>query len=289
MSSADQYFGFVDEIISVFGSDPRTSAIKEYVFGEKEQGLAFPTMFILPDDDDPVRDTFTNWESKLYLVLINYNIDVETGKRDTVRMALDAKDILEANPSLNGKVHAVEVGRVVHNTGKDNQNRVVHWEQIDLIVKWKVFTDGAETVDPWLEALAIWTQNELGAGWTVYRNTYPEQYNQPGVVWRLTDIEAREKTSAAFEVRKSFQATVLGSKAYQYSGAMKIVEGMRRDIKIALDVVNRRYMTVVDPSVKIKPDITLPAQVTVTLTRLTNRPTDEIPYIMEIDGRGTIG
>lgn len=290
MASADEYFAIIDELITIFQADQRTVGIQEYVFGEKDHGqLKFPTMYILPEDDSDEGDPYSRTVSKLYLVILMQDLNVNQGKRNAVRLALDIKDILKGKPTLNGKAHDVKIGRVSHDTGKDNQGRTIHWEMLELSVTWKVFT-GAAITDPWLEALASWTTTELGNGWTVYRSSYPENYNTPGILWRMSGITVKEKTNSGFEVRKTFQGQILGNLPYQeaFYGAVKIIEGLRRDIKIPLDVANKRYLLVADTGADIRPNILEPAQITVALARTTNRPTEEVPYLMEVSGSGTL-
>ncbi|NPV30635.1 MAG: hypothetical protein HPY58_13510 [Firmicutes bacterium] len=99
----------------------------------------------------------------------------------------------------------------------------------------------AETVanDPWLEALATWTETLLGTTWAVYRNAWPLGYKRPGVMWRLTGIEVLEKGRAVFEVRKKFIGHVIGSTPNeQITGALAIVQELGNAIKLPLDAVN---------------------------------------------------
>lgn len=157
--------------------------------------------------------------------------------------------------------------------------------------KLKVFDGdpGVSAVDTWLEALALWTETKLGAGWTVYRNAFPPGYNRPAVIWVLTNIRVRQKTSAVFTVQKRFLGIALGSVPNQQHGAaLSIVEGLGSNVKIVLDAVNRRYLTVNEPAADIRADALTAAQVSIVLTRSTNRPTEEIPYIMQIEGSGTL-
>lgn len=133
---ADIYFSVIDELEAILKNDERTFTIKEYVVGEKEQGLQFPTLFILPEEDTQTltAKTMSRWSFKLYLVLVYHDLDVQRGKKVAMRMAWDIQDILTEQRDLNGKVTDVLVDRITHNTGKDNQNRVIHWEMLELTI-----------------------------------------------------------------------------------------------------------------------------------------------------------
>lgn len=158
----------------------------------------------------------------------------------------------------------------------------VHW--------WKPTGEQpTEQVDPWLEALAQWTETELGPGWAVVRNAYPNVYQRPAVKWSVGNITARQVSNAMFEVTKSFTAKVMGAiPNQQTAGCLKLVEGLGRDIKIPLDVANNKYMTVINPAANIPADSLYEGQVTVTLTRKTTRPTEEVPLMAKVNIEGSL-
>ncbi|HOV80760.1 MAG TPA: hypothetical protein PK728_11765 [Bacillota bacterium] len=148
-----------------------------------------------------------------------------------------------------------------------------------------------ETVanDPWLEALADWTETILGTAWTVYRNAWPLGYRRPAVMWRLAGVEVQEKARAMFEVRKRFIGHVLGSTPNeQITGALTVIQELGNAIKLPLDTANKRYLTVNNPAVDYRADALTAGQVSVILSRLTNRPAAEVPLLMETYGRGTL-
>jgi len=149
----------------------------------------------------------------------------------------------------------------------------------------------SETVvnDPWVEALAVWTEEILGTAWTVYRNFWPLGYRRPGVMWRLTGIELREGSRDMFEVRKKFVGHVIGDTPNkEISGTLTIVQELHSAIKIPLDIANRRYLTVHDPIGDYRSDALTAGQMSVTLSRFTNRPVEEAPLITEVHGKGSI-
>lgn len=143
--------------------------------------------------------------------------------------------------------------------------------------------------DPWLEALATWTGTTLGEAWTVYRNLWPLGYKRPAVMWRLAGVEVQEKARAMFEVRKKFVGHVLGSTPNeQITGALTVVQELGNAIKLPLDAANKRYLTVNSPGVDYRADALTAGQVSVTLSRLTNRPAVEAPLITAVHNTGLI-
>lgn len=143
--------------------------------------------------------------------------------------------------------------------------------------------------DPWLEALASWTENVLGTGWAVYRGLWPLGYRRPAVMWRIAGTEVGALINAAFEVRKRFVGHVIGrTPNEQMAGAVKLVEQLGAAIKVPLDLVNRQYMTVVDPRADLQADALTGGQITVTMSRSTMRPTEDVPLIMGVHNSGII-
>lgn len=149
----------------------------------------------------------------------------------------------------------------------------------------------SETVanDPWLEALALWTTATLGAAWTIYRNVWPLGYMRPSMMWRISGVEVQEKGRAMFVVRKKFFGHVLGSTPNeQAAGILTVLQELGNAVKLPLDAPGNRYLIVQSPSADYRADAMAAGQLSVTLFRSTSRPTEEIPYIMQVYGRGSL-
>jgi hypothetical protein len=152
----------------------------------------------------------------------------------------------------------------------------VHW--------WR---GAAETLsdDPWLKALAVWTENLLGAGWVVYRNYWPLGYVRPSVLWRLAEVQSEEINRAAYMVRKQFIGHILGATPNQEKNSVnKVVQGLREAIKILLE--DKKYLTVSDPRGDFQGDPLNRGQMTITLSRMVIRSREETTLIQKV---GTIG
>lgn len=149
-----------------------------------------------------------------------------------------------------------------------------------------------ETVldDLWLAALAEWTQFELGEAWNVYNNLWPLGYVRPAMLWRIASVDAGEAANGMFRVSKKFIGHVLGATPNQeIAAALQVVTGLRRDIKIPLDLADHRYMTVNEPRVNYQANALTGGQVSVTLSRFANKPLEEVSvmkhvYINKNDG-----
>lgn len=149
----------------------------------------------------------------------------------------------------------------------------------------------SETVanDPWLEALAEWTETILGPTWTVYRNVWPMGYKRPAVMWRIATIEANEKNKAVFELSKKIIGHVLGRTTNEeIVGALTVTQELENAIKIPLDLANKKYMTVNKPAIDYRVNAITAGQITVTLSRFTRRPAEDAPIIAGVHNSGFI-
>jgi len=147
-----------------------------------------------------------------------------------------------------------------------------------------------ETVanDTWVEAIANWSENLLGTGWTVYRNRWPLGYVRPAVLWRLTNFNVEGINRSGFEVKKSLVGHVLGGTPNEETqGVLQIIDGLTQAIKVPLDMESKKYMTVVTPRGNFQVNALERGQVIVTLTRKIKRLQEEVPLMQKIEGRGT--
>lgn len=151
---------------------------------------------------------------------------------------------------------------------------------------------GTITIDSWLDALATWTENELGTSWTVSKNNYPVDYTRPQVMWLITNFSPIPINRYMYRVTKTFNGIVVGDVPQQHlTGAFSIITGLQRDIKITLDSVNNRYLTVDSVKSDFNADSITVGRVSLTLSRFTDRPQEDIPYIQHVysDGNMKLG
>lgn len=145
--------------------------------------------------------------------------------------------------------------------------------------------------DPWLEALAAWTEALLGETWTVYRSRWPMGYKRPAVLWRLAGIQEPDESLGAFglKVRKTLAGHVLGTNSSQKVNAVvSIVQELTKAIKLPLDLSTRQYMTVDEVKGDCQNDPLARGQISLTLSRMVRRPIRETPILKEVKGTGNI-
>lgn len=145
--------------------------------------------------------------------------------------------------------------------------------------------------DPWLEALAVWTEALMGEAWAVYRIRWPLGYKRPSVLWRIAGVQEPEESlgAVALKVRKTLAGHVLGVNSSQEANVVvSIVQELSQAIKLPLDVPTRQYMTVEEAKGDCQSDPLARGQISLTLSRIVRRAIREAPILKEIHGKGNI-
>lgn len=139
------------------------------------------------------------------------------------------------------------------------------------------------TGDPWIDAIATWSEVILGDIWTVYQNYWPLGYVRPSILFRLSSCSVLSKTSNLYEVTKKLTIHVLGDTPNrQIQGIMQIVESIGSTYKIPLNLNERRYLTVKNISADHRSDAIRTGQISLTLSRNTSTPIEDAPLIAAV-------
>jgi hypothetical protein len=138
--------------------------------------------------------------------------------------------------------------------------------------------------DEWLNALANLTSSVL-SGWNVYQ-AYPGN-KRPCVIWQYSGMQVQEVAASMFQVSKKFTAQVLGNTSNdQILGTTLLVQELGSVIK--LPIATGKYAIIQNLLSDIKVNDVTSGQVTVTLTRKTNRPLDDAPLMSNVHPKGLI-
>ncbi|QAS52379.1 hypothetical protein [Halobacillus litoralis] len=149
--------------------------------------------------------------------------------------------------------------------------------------------------DHWLEALSSWSgellnEDPANPEWTVYENRLPLGYKRPSVLWRLNDYRVEGVSRASFEVRKEVVGHVISeSPNLRIRAISALVEQFMSDIKVPLDIENKKFMTVVQPRGDFLADGLNRGQITLRLKRRTKRPYEEVTVIEQMNSDGEVG
>ncbi|MED1851834.1 hypothetical protein P4V33_09230 [Brevibacillus borstelensis] len=197
---------------------------------------------------------------------------------------------------LDKQLLATETGEIftcqyLGTTGSDDVDH--EWDLITRGLRFAVLAlqpaNIQETVVEynWLTALSEWTRQELGSDWDIYTQMWPLGYRRPCVLWRLSQIGVRSKTRGAFEVEKKVVGHVLGSTPNEeVAGVLRLVEGIGRDVKLPLNAERRIYMTASDVKGDYQADGLTRGQISLTLSRMTARPSEEAPLMQRVSNEG---
>ena len=145
--------------------------------------------------------------------------------------------------------------------------------------------------DPWLEALAEWTESCLGDEWTVYRGYWPLGYKRPSVLWRFAGIQEPDESlgGVVLKIRKTLIGHVLGINSSQETNTIvSIVQELIQAIKLPLDISTRQYMTVEEAKGDCQNNPLTKGQISLTLSRAVRRPIRERPVLQGLHGTGNI-
>ena len=191
---------------------------------------------------------------------------------------------------ITGEVFScIYLGTVSHDYVDDDWDAITRGLRFAVIAIQPVGIIETTISDHWVEALSVWTENLLGTSWTVYRNYWPLGYSRPSVLWRLSDYKVEGISRAGFKVRKSLIGHVLGSTPNQQIQAIsEVISGLTNEIKIPLDIVAKKYLTINNPRANFKVDGLNQGQITLELSRNTSRPKEDVPVMMKVESIGTL-
>lgn len=150
--------------------------------------------------------------------------------------------------------------------------------------------------DPWLDALQLWTVNELGTDWSVYAHSWPGGYRMPSVLWRLSGLSTAVAGTSALEVRKQWighvltEDTILTDQTTNHLVQQLALQsripmtqvGSGSNEASAIDESHTRYATVDEATADMQADAYLNGQIRLTLTQRIRRPVSNAPLMREI-------
>ncbi|ANF95973.1 hypothetical protein [Paenibacillus bovis] len=153
-------------------------------------------------------------------------------------------------------------------------------------------TDGANVLaavtatDPWLEALNQWTRQQLGSSWSIYNDAWPSGYLAPSILWRLTGVSTAASGTSAFDLRKQWVGHVYAASEKENKHiASELVQRLNAEVRIPLNLLERRYLTVSEASADLQADAFLNGQIRLTLLHRTQRKLPDAPLIRQVTNK----
>ncbi|WP_334077367.1 hypothetical protein [Paenibacillus sanfengchensis] len=142
--------------------------------------------------------------------------------------------------------------------------------------------------DPWLTALADWTQKRLGRAWSVHTGNWPIGAGSPAILWRVVEMSAVPQGTKVFEVRKRVTAFFHAADADQeHAALLQLLEGLGSAAKIPLVAEERTYVKVSEAQVNTKTvadgySATGEGPLSVTLSRRVTQASADAPLMQHV-------
>lgn len=142
------------------------------------------------------------------------------------------------------------------------------------------------TGDTWVEALSIYTENVTLL--KVYRDSWKKDFQVPSILWRTTSTNKERVNGALIKVNKTLKCHVVDRNKGNIDQILNILEDkLITDLKIPLDLVNRRYLTIESIQEDRDADMLGVGQLTVSFSR--HQQIDyNTPTIDKIYSRGNV-
>ncbi|WP_106766832.1 hypothetical protein [Paenibacillus faecalis] len=138
--------------------------------------------------------------------------------------------------------------------------------------------------DEWLSTLTALTGEMLGTPWKIYHTAWPAGREEHAVLWRMTGCESKSAGASMYEIRKSFTGHIVSPNLESEQLAIvSLVEKLGSKVRLMLEPVDQRYVSVVDVSSDLQADPILDGQIKLTLMQRQMRPAEEAALIRRVN------
>lgn len=142
------------------------------------------------------------------------------------------------------------------------------------------------TGDTWVEALSSYTEDLLRL--KVYRDSWKKDFKVPSILWRTTNTSKERINGALIKENKTLRCHVVSKNKSEIEYLLNTLEDkLITDLKIPLDIKDRRYLTIESVVEDRESDMLATGQLTVQFSRR-KMIEDNTPTIDKIYSRGNI-
>lgn len=163
------------------------------------------------------------------------------------------------------------------------------WNAIARGLQFSVIALHEENVvntDLWLEALNVYTSSITNS--TVYLNNWKRNFVVPSILWRVQSQSKERENSALIKESKTLICHIASNNKNEINKLLDDIEDkLITDLKIPLDLADRRYLTIESIDEDREADMLSKGQLTVNLFRR-KMIQDTTPTIEKIYSRGNI-
>lgn len=142
------------------------------------------------------------------------------------------------------------------------------------------------SVDNWVEAISKYCELLVNA--TVYRDCFKNSIETPSILWRATDVNKRMLNSCILNVEKTLVCHAISNdRRHIHNIINTITDDFSTNIKIPLDIVSKKYLTVTNVTENKDADMFTTGQLTITLASkfFIN---EEVPMMEKIYSKGKL-
>lgn len=207
------------------------------------------------------------------------NLDILT---DKVIKALNMQSIEDTDA---GETFTCRFG------GTIGQDIVDHeWDAIARGLRFTVIALHEEdevNTDSWLDALSEYTKKIID--YTVYLNSWKKNFEVPSILWRVKSSGKERETNAVIKESKTLICHIASNNENEINKLLEDIENrLVSDLKIPLDLADRRYLTLESIEEDREADMLSKGQLTVKFFRRRMIQINESPTINKINSRGNL-
>ncbi|MFV3013882.1 hypothetical protein ACLD43_18445 [Clostridium botulinum] len=200
---------------------------------------------------------------------------------EKVIKALDLQTIEDAN--ANETFTCIFNGAIGQDIIDEEWNAIARGLRFEVI---SLHEEDEVNKDEWLDALEEYTKQIIN--YPIYLNNWKKDFEVPSILWRTTNSARERINTALIKINKTLVCHIVSNNKNEINELLdKIEDKLIKDLKIPLDLEDRRYLTIESIQEDRAADMLGVGQLTIELTRR-KMIEDNIPTIDKIYGRGNL-
>lgn len=200
---------------------------------------------------------------------------------EKVITTLDLQTIEDKN--TNETFTCMFEGAIGQDVADEEWNAIARGLQFSVIA---LHEENEVNTDTWLEALESYTKNITDHA--VYLNNWKKNFEVPSILWRTTSSDRERINAALIKINKTLVCHIVSNNKNEINELLdKIEDKLIKDLKIPLDLADRRYLTIESIQEDRDADMLGVGQLTIELSRR-KMIEDNTPTIDKIYGRGNL-
>lgn len=164
------------------------------------------------------------------------------------------------------------------------------WNAIARGLKFTVIALHEEdeiNTDSWLEALNEYTK--AITNYRIYLNTWKKNFEVPSILWRVKNQSKERINNVLIKESKTIVCHIVSNNKNEINQLLDHIEdNLVSDLKIALDLADRRYLTIESINEDREADMLSKGQLTVKFFRRKMREINQGPVVNSIHSRGSL-